>query len=391
MLQSDINTFPQYGKLPGYSPFREVQLLVDGNLAGVAWPFPVVFTGGVVPGLWRPVVGIDAFDLKEDEIDITPWLPVLCDGQRHHFEIRISGLRDDGDGHAVPTKTVGSYWLVTGKVFIWLDEEGHRTTGSTPRVYDPSPEFRVSSTVLEKANGTNETLLYEVRAGRSLSVSSLVRTSDGISLASWHQRLKFSNSGNYSNGGNVEINTQNTRGYEVSSSGYAKQFTYPLYAYSDYYESKGDNITILGTVDRGKDVKILGQLAFPTGLEALAGTSARQARRYPTHQGCWLSTTQYGDAAYLSNQTEQTSYSYGTTEQQLKFRGIAVELSPDMYGFPPVSRSDELFYRHLRATNNTIIEDGERLAAGSSFKVGRYSPLSTGKACCTWTSSSWTG
>jgi hypothetical protein len=36
--------------LLGYSPFREVQLLIDGNLAGVAWPFPVIFTGGVVPG-----------------------------------------------------------------------------------------------------------------------------------------------------------------------------------------------------------------------------------------------------------------------------------------------------------------------------------------------------
>lgn len=34
----------------GYSPFREVQLLIDGELAGVSWPFPVIFTGGVVPG-----------------------------------------------------------------------------------------------------------------------------------------------------------------------------------------------------------------------------------------------------------------------------------------------------------------------------------------------------
>lgn len=36
--------------LLGFSPFREVQLLVDGEIAGVAWPFPVIFTGGVVPG-----------------------------------------------------------------------------------------------------------------------------------------------------------------------------------------------------------------------------------------------------------------------------------------------------------------------------------------------------
>ena len=31
--------------LHGYSPFREVQLLIDGELAGVSWPFPIIFTG----------------------------------------------------------------------------------------------------------------------------------------------------------------------------------------------------------------------------------------------------------------------------------------------------------------------------------------------------------
>ena len=82
-MQSDIYTFNDtFGELPGFSPFREVQLFIDGQLAGVVWPFPIIFTGGVVPGLWRPVVGIDAFDLKEDEIDITPWLPLLCDDKQ---------------------------------------------------------------------------------------------------------------------------------------------------------------------------------------------------------------------------------------------------------------------------------------------------------------------
>lgn len=75
--QSEIDTFPRYGRSYGYSPFREIQLLIDGMLAGVAWPFPTIFTGGIVPGLWRPVVGIDAFDLKEYEIDITVRICIL--------------------------------------------------------------------------------------------------------------------------------------------------------------------------------------------------------------------------------------------------------------------------------------------------------------------------
>jgi hypothetical protein len=42
--------FGKDSELLAHSPFREVQLLIDGELVGVAWPFPVIFTGGVVPG-----------------------------------------------------------------------------------------------------------------------------------------------------------------------------------------------------------------------------------------------------------------------------------------------------------------------------------------------------
>ena len=111
VLSSEVDTFPGAGTLLGYSPFREVQLLIDSMLAGVAWPFPIIFTGGVVPGLWRPIVGIDAFDLREDEIDISPWLPLLCDGLSHTFEIRVAGINDDGHGNGQLTETVGSYWV----------------------------------------------------------------------------------------------------------------------------------------------------------------------------------------------------------------------------------------------------------------------------------------
>lgn len=120
MLQQDINDFPVYGQIPGYSPFREVQLFIDGSLAGVVWPFPVIFTGGVVPGFWRPIVGIDAFDLKEDEIDVTPWLPLLCDGRAHSFSIVVSGLNRTANGTNVLAETTDSYWLVTGKVRSFL-------------------------------------------------------------------------------------------------------------------------------------------------------------------------------------------------------------------------------------------------------------------------------
>lgn len=43
-----VSTFSDYpGWLYAYSPFREVQRLIDGQLTGVSWPFPLLFTGRV--------------------------------------------------------------------------------------------------------------------------------------------------------------------------------------------------------------------------------------------------------------------------------------------------------------------------------------------------------
>jgi hypothetical protein len=41
------------GTTSGKGSFREVRLLLDGQLAGVAFPYPVIFTGGFVPSAWR--------------------------------------------------------------------------------------------------------------------------------------------------------------------------------------------------------------------------------------------------------------------------------------------------------------------------------------------------
>ncbi|KAJ6111739.1 hypothetical protein N7523_007800 [Penicillium sp. IBT 18751x] len=52
---NDEEKFYNAGWLYGHSPFREIELLLDGNFAGVSWPFHIPFTGGVDPGLWRPI------------------------------------------------------------------------------------------------------------------------------------------------------------------------------------------------------------------------------------------------------------------------------------------------------------------------------------------------
>jgi hypothetical protein len=254
VLQSNINTFEAVdGTLYGYSPFREVQILIDGQLAGVQWPFPVIFTGGVVPGLWRPIVGIDAFDLREHEIDITPWLPVLCNGAEHTFEIKVAGLLDDGRGTATITETVGSSWYVTGKIFIWLDDNAESvTTGAEPSVFLPAPTINISQKLGQNSTGTNQTLEYTTDVQRDLSISSLITSQKGTFLSTWTQSLSVSNYGLYTDYGAVQQNNQTTSGVDQSTGAtfYKSSYWYPLYANTSYIVAPSGNFTIDAVVFR---------------------------------------------------------------------------------------------------------------------------------------------
>ena len=171
----------------------EVQLLIDGQLAGVSWPFPIIFTGGIVPGFWRPIVGIDAFDLRQHEIDVTPWLPLLCDGASHTFEIRVAGLNDDGAGHATLSEVVGSYWVVTGTIFLFLGQDGSVTTGTSTSIDTPLPKIEISSSITTNSTGANETLEYSTAVSRDIIVTSTVKSSNGTRNASWTQSLSYNN------------------------------------------------------------------------------------------------------------------------------------------------------------------------------------------------------
>ena len=365
VLSSDANTFVNTaGTLYGYSPFREVQLLIDGQLAGVSWPFPVVFTGGIVPGLWRPIVGIDAFDLRQHEIDVTPCLPLLCDGHSHTFEIRVAGLNDDGFGHATLSETVGSYWVITGTIFLFLDSAGSVTTGSLPVVDELQPRFTISSMVTQDSTGANETLVYTTEASRLLSISSTITTSTGSTAVSWVQHLSYANYGALTGQGLVQVTNQNTTGLDTSSSGYADRYSYPIDVHSSYCIDAAGDVGINGTIIHGLDFNVFGPSVFPSGIQSfnittpaqfsLSGSLVPQSvhltDNLPRFSGSQLSTTQTASAQYYSS--GRRSYSFGTTEQDFSFSGVEVN-QPDV--------TVELYTRHVLAVNSTVTEDNQTL------------------------------
>ena len=373
VLTSEENTFiDTTGALYGYSPFREVQLVIDGEVAGVAWPFPIIFTGGIVPGFWRPIVGIDTFDLREHEVDITPWLAYLCDGNFHTFQIRVVGLDEDGMGHASLSQTVGSYWVVTGKIFLFLDKVGSVTTGNTPIINRPPPHIAINSFIAQNSTGANESLTYTTEVSRTLSVTSLIITSAGPQEVTWSQTLSYKNYNDLTAQGLTQFTSQNTTGTDGSTSGYETTYAYPLIVNSTF--TPPDPVTsafsISASLSRGLDLSVSGPSVFPSGLQSFTPNTTFTSNTpnpdtyrsdtpqdLPAFNTSVLHTTQTGSANYFSS--PPTSSSSGTTEQDFIFSGISL--------LPSGSDTVELYHRHVLAVNGSIRENDE-------FLFGRTTP-----------------
>lgn len=372
VLQSDVSTFvPVVGTLYGYSPFREVQVLIDGQLAGVHWPFPVIFTGGVVPGLWRPIVGIDAFDLREHEIDITPWLPVLSDGREHTFEIRVVGIVDDGKSGGSISESVGSSWLVTGKIFVWLDSDSKSiTTGNAPTTHLPQPTISLSQSLIQNSTGANETLVYTTDVKRSIFISSQVTTQNKTFLSTWTQSLSVTNYGKFIAFGAVQQNNHTTTGLDQSAGGtsYKSSYMYPLYANSSYIVQPSGNFTIEADLMLGLDLSFQGKPVFPTGLQPFAQLP-RTASFVSGFSGTSLSTRQNGTAFYFGAPSVGVSSGFGSTAQEFAFRGV------DASG---AVVDKELYYRNVEAVNSTVVRDFESLV-GSEVRSYEVPVKNTGK------------
>ncbi|KAI1444353.1 peptide N-acetyl-beta-D-glucosaminyl asparaginase amidase A-domain-containing protein [Annulohypoxylon stygium] len=350
--QSAINAFgADYGVYPGYSPFREVQVLIDGQLAGVDWPFPVIYTGGVVPQLHRPVVGIQAFDIKEHEIDITPWLPLLSDGNNHTFTIQVLGLDDDGVSSAELSTTTDSEWYITGKIFVWLDDADSITTGVLGSSFASEPSISFSQRITQNSTGFNESLDYTLAVTRTLSISSYVKTQNGEGIATWTQSLSYSNNGGVYAYGYDNVNTFGISGADAATGAglgydYSASYSYPLYCSSSAAYSAEGNLTLRADLNQSLVHEVKGDSVFPSGLEAFAGVDATDIAQF---SGAVLSTWKNGSALYERPADNSYSTGVGSAHQVFSFGGV--NGGDEEEGTP---HSTELYFREVSAYNDTV-------------------------------------
>ncbi|KAF8514073.1 peptide N-acetyl-beta-D-glucosaminyl asparaginase amidase A-domain-containing protein [Gautieria morchelliformis] len=193
-----LTTFPR-------GPFREVRLLVDGQVAGVAYPYPVFFTGAIVPPAWRPITSYGALDLPTYYVDLTPFVPILANGQPHNLTLDVVS----GESN----HTINDNWFVSGNVQVITDPSGKQTTGNITH-YDVSPFGQSSSSA---SLGSNGDINITVQASRSLTIEADVKSGSGRTThVVWQQDLTYSNTQFYLDNFNVQNVVQSSTGRSSS-------------------------------------------------------------------------------------------------------------------------------------------------------------------------------
>ncbi|XP_059298733.1 peptide-N4-(N-acetyl-beta-glucosaminyl)asparagine amidase A-like [Lycium ferocissimum] len=160
----------------GHGAYREVLLKIDGILVGSFVPFPVVFTGGINPLFWEPVVSIGAFDLPSYDIDLTPFLGVLLDDKAHFLSL---GVAD-----SIP------FWLVDGNLHLWVDDNCALPCEVQAKVLDyGTPKFNIErSSSFRGLDGS-----FEIEMKRKSEVSGWVNSTSGNLTTMVSREVKYKN------------------------------------------------------------------------------------------------------------------------------------------------------------------------------------------------------
>ncbi|KAG6135319.1 hypothetical protein E4U28_005461 [Claviceps purpurea] len=339
--------------LPGKGSFREVRLYIDGKIAGLSWPFPVVFTGGISPPLHRPIVGLQAFHLREQEIDVTPWLGVLCDGHAHHFRLEVVGADD-----AVPNR----YWLLSGKIFLWLLNEvpGHVTTGPVPSISVSKPDYMPHDTSVRGKH-----VRYDQTLERKLAIRSTIMAGSRLIDATWTQAFTMQNRGVVLAAGRFQNVTASYKGRDVATQNglavYQARYLYPLLSSSRETAPDGNySLTLEANLTQSLDLMVSGKAVFPNGLEAFLpflGGNVSQAR---------VSTTKSGRAFFWQRDGGKTSGGFGSSHQRyvllsmkggedagMEEKGISFGTQTSM----PRRGGRQLYWRDIRVVNETRTRD----------------------------------
>lgn len=220
----------------GAGPSRIITVYINGEQAGFAYPYPIIYTGGISPILWRTVVGIDAFEVPSYQIDITPFLPDLWGGFADVVITITNGYSDEA---------VNSDWIFTANVQSWQESGVEGVGVRTPAVGDTTV---IKKDTLETGGFVNQVISLYSTTGVSAQLQFTKDNRSESVTVEWLQSGSFINYQQTSINGSVENIFQACNGdNQMIQNGekvYSLDYNYPLQIVDSETSPESSGLTI---------------------------------------------------------------------------------------------------------------------------------------------------
>lgn len=158
----------------GNTDFRETEISIDGQPAGIAPVSPWVYTG-FLPDQWRPIPAVQTLAFVPYRVNLTPFVGMLNDGNPH--TIALSVFNND------------FYFSVTSSLLLFLDPGSAQVTGAITQNTLTAPSPAVTENLLGTSTVTGT---IGVTSKRNFTIAGYANTSHGQVSTAINQQQHFS-------------------------------------------------------------------------------------------------------------------------------------------------------------------------------------------------------
>jgi hypothetical protein len=265
-------------------------VLLDGRLAGIAEPFPHVYTGGWSnPYLWYVLPAPRAFDIRPITYDLSPYVGLLTDGAPHQVAVRVVG---------VPAGQPG--WDTPINFLAWRDPGSAQVTG---RLLAHHADPLTDTSTVAVANGEHRVTTHGAHA---LQAVGLVQTSHGWVTTAVQQRVTNDSVHHWGDGENPD-SLRATWTDEASSVVAGRS----PYAGST---SSAKRFTLDGTITVAADNRLTTTITIAdTATDSAFGAAGFRRSR--------LDDTYRGAASFLLGVPRDQRHATGTSQERYRLTG----------------------------------------------------------------------
>jgi hypothetical protein len=183
MLCVPDDVAPVLGSCSG-TGFRETEIAIDGQPAGVAPIYPWIFTGGIDPYLWRPIPGIQTLNFVPYRVDLMPFAGVLSNGDVHSVALRVYNANH--------------HFATTAALLLFLDPGAKQVTGAvTTNTLEATPTPNIETNVVTIDGVTSGTV--NIHSSRRFAIEGFVETSHGRVQTRVEQNIDFASDQEFNN------------------------------------------------------------------------------------------------------------------------------------------------------------------------------------------------